>query len=162
MSAPITAVSPTFLVARVRGHLVARISGPPAPENVAVLRELVRREFGAGAARFGYYLFLSEGVAPPEEATRAALRQFAGELGTRLYSIVVVLETPGFLGAALRGVVTGIALALRNSFRVSVHATIDEAVRWTTDELRKQPAYAPLTADELRAARKQFDAHDAR
>lgn len=77
----------------------------------------------------GLLIVVERSSRPPE----GEARQILTELGTKLDGAVgcaFVSEGEGFMAAAMRGIMTSMALLVRPAFPVKVFSNVDEAARW--------------------------------
>lgn len=118
-------LEPNIAIAMVDGHFVASLCGRPTPSVAAQLEAYVRRH-APEPKRFAYYLRLGEGASPPDEQTREQLRALGTRLAPRIAAVSAVVEIPGFLGAAVRGVVTGMSLVLGKSVKIRASGSTRE------------------------------------
>lgn len=137
-------------VALVNGHFIGSIYGRPTPEIAATLESFVRSSVSS-TARFGYYLRIGEGASPPDDATRERLRELGTKLSSRIVAVSTIIEIPGFLGAAVRGVVTGMSLFLGRTVKIRASSNVHDAVA-AVDSTIRDAGLEPLDAATLEAA----------
>ncbi len=146
-------IAPDAAIAVVNGHLVASLRTRPTPELVGNLEAFAREHVRANQ-RFGYYLRIGDGASPPDDALRARLRALGAKLLPNIAAISVLVAIPGFSGAAIRGVITGMSLFFGGAIKIRPSANERDAAANVASELRAN-GLPPLTEDELREA---FDA----
>lgn len=83
-----------------------------------------------GQGFFVHYSFLGSEFVLPTEETRVAVQRVAGRWVNQLSGSAFVVAIDGFSGAAIRGLFSGIALALRPKSPVRIFAHEDEAITW--------------------------------
>jgi hypothetical protein len=66
----------------------------------------------------------------PDESRRQAYREFLVVHGAKFAHMAIVLEREGFIGSAVRGLVTGLLLVTRQHHVVHVVSTTDEVAAW--------------------------------
>jgi hypothetical protein len=71
----------------------------------------------------------------PEDAVRGVLVSVGRRVRSSLSCIGVTVEGTGFSAAAVRGVITGLALAVGQSFAMRSHATLVEMNAWVRPRL---------------------------
>lgn len=118
-------LEPDIAIAMVDGHFVASLCGRPSAAVPVQLEAYVRRH-APEPKRFAYYLRLGEGASPPDERTRELLRALGTRLAPRIAAVSAVIEIPGFVGAAVRGVVTGMSLVLGRSIKIRASSSTRE------------------------------------
>jgi hypothetical protein len=149
-----------MVVSQVGGHVVALVAQQPRNESIVSLGTFVDREVGTRGESFVYYVCMDQGTAPPDEATRAALRALGDRMSGRMLGVAAVIDLPGFTGAALRGAVTSIGLALRRRMRLRAFDLPEPAAAWARE--LPGPTHPPrLTGAELHAAREALRARIA-
>lgn len=149
---PITdsrALEPNIAIAAIDGHFVASICAKPTSAVPAQLEAFVRRQ--PQSQRFAYYLRIGEGASPPDEETRAKLRELGTRLGTRVVAVAAIVEIPGFMGAAVRSVVTGMSLFLGRSVKIRPASNATEGASAIASTIR-DAGLTPLDAATLEAA----------
>jgi hypothetical protein len=66
----------------------------------------------------------------PDESRRQAYKEFLLAYGARFSQLVVVLERAGFVGSAIRGLMTGLLLMSRQQHAIHVVSTLEEVAAW--------------------------------
>lgn len=66
----------------------------------------------------------------PDEGKRQAYKEFIDDYGSLLANVALVIERKGFLGSAVRGLLTGLLLMTRHEYTTHVMSTIAEVAAW--------------------------------
>jgi hypothetical protein len=66
----------------------------------------------------------------PDESRRQAYREFLVAHGAKFAHLALVLEREGFIGSAIRGLVTGLLVVTRQQHTVHVASTVQEVANW--------------------------------
>lgn len=82
-------------------------------------------------------------LALPDDRKRQAYREFLEAHGPKMAHMAMVLEREGFVGSAVRGLVTGLLLLTSQRYAVHVTGTLDDVVTWLP------PKHAVSTGIEL-------------
>jgi len=143
-------LEPGIAVAINDGHFIASLCAPPSPSMVARLGAYVRRH-SPQPARFCYYLRVGAGASPPDEATRAKLRELGAQMTPRMAGVSAIIEIPGFVGAAVRSVVTGMGLVFGRAVKVRASSNARDAAAVVAPILR-EAGLVPLDAASLEAS----------
>lgn len=138
-------------------HSVVFIASKPTVQTVRALAEFAESHLLGRREKFVYYGIWAQGVAVPDEETRLQIRAIGERFRERVVCVSMVIEMPGFGGAALRSLVTGVSILLGNLSLVRAHSDTDGAALWAMEKLKSNPALQPLTAAELRAARDELE-----
>lgn len=105
---------------------------PPTAAGLRWLeQELVR--FGAqhpGRATYLHYAFDGGGMTMPDDETRAAMRSLAEAVPKSFVSVAMILDYEGFVGAAVRGVVSGVLFAARAPKHLKLFGSVAEGRAW--------------------------------
>lgn len=105
--------APGLRLAVIDSLLVVSLRSIPDAAGLASLSDAVRRLHMAQGKRVSLlYLVDVDAVRPPDGAMRARFERFARDAETWCASTVVVLRSPGFVGAIVRGILTGLRLAV--------------------------------------------------
>ena len=70
----------------------------------------------------------------PDESRRQAYKEFLVAHGARFSHLVVVLERDGFVGSAIRGLMTGLLLVTRQQHAIHVVSSLEEVADWLPDK----------------------------
>jgi hypothetical protein len=66
----------------------------------------------------------------PDESRRHAYKEFYATHSADIGHQVIVIEREGFMGSAVRGLITGLLLVTRQHFMVHVTSTVEEVASW--------------------------------
>jgi hypothetical protein len=140
-------IAPAIAVATVGGHFVGSVCAPPPPDIAAQLEAFVRRH-SPGNGKFAYYLRVGEGASPPDEPTREQLRALGHKLTPRVAAISAVIEIPGFVGAAVRSVITGMSLVFGRTVKIRASSDARDAAL-AVEPVVREAGLVPLDAETL-------------
>jgi hypothetical protein len=154
---PIPALrTPNSAGATLENVVVFFTRAAPAPDVIARLSaqvDVVARRHPQGTG----YLHV---IAPREGASlgddAAAREGFTGIMRRAEphgRGAAVVIERDGFLGAALRAMITTIVLAVRPKIPIKVFAAVEEAAAWLATTLANAGAPGPAAAELVAAVR---------
>ena len=111
------------------------------------MREAVLRKARAAHGKVGILIVVAPDAPMPDAAAREGIAKLFTDLGDELAGSALVYEGEGFRAAAVRGVVTGIALLVRRPFPHRIFESASSGAAWLVGELAK--AGITTTADEL-------------
>jgi hypothetical protein len=106
---------------------------------VEAVQEAGRRATAHAAARkgpIGLMTFVQPGASIPPSASRTELAKFLREASAFVQASAVVFEGDGFQAAAVRSVVTGLALLARQKFPHKIFGKATDASEWLVAALR--------------------------
>jgi hypothetical protein len=83
----------------------------------------------------------------PDQATRRAYMKLARDVQPILRAGLVVLDVGGFVGAAMRAVVSGLLLPVRGRTPISIVSHFDEGGDWFVHHLRAANPQCPSARD---------------
>lgn len=143
-------LAPRVALAIVDGHVLASVRATPTVELIDGLDAYLHRG-SLVHRRFAYFLRVGEGASPPNEAARARVRSLARAMQPRLAAVSAIIAIPGLAGAAIRGVITGVALMIGGDLRVRAASHEEDAALATAPALIAAGLPA-LSGDVLRAS----------
>jgi hypothetical protein len=118
-----------------RGVFLYVWRGNATPAGIEVFRRTLSRvpsDGGPGVA-LGY---IEPSAPSPDGETRKAIGNIMGELGKeKLRVSATVFEGEGFTAATVRFVATSMSLIARNPFPHKLFPRLDDAARWTNQQL---------------------------
>jgi hypothetical protein len=81
----------------------------------------------------------------PGPLPNAEVRKVSEEVNqlnqTGVLSVALVVEVTGFVGSALRGIITGLNMVKKTPYPIKVFDTTDKAVPWTRDAIRADASW---------------------
>lgn len=98
---------------------------------------------------------VEEGASLPAAAERAELTKFLAGAAHHIRRSAVVHEGVGFRAAAVRGVVTGLALLAQLPYPYQVFATLEQAALWLASTDHADPLDANATIAAITRARRE-------
>jgi hypothetical protein len=125
-------------------------------EAVREVRRQANRYAAERRGQLGFLTFVEPGAPTPSSAARAELASLLREASPFTRASAVVYEGDGFQAAAVRSVVTGLALLARQKFPHKIFGKTIDASTWMVRELRGvlDPSVTPATVvtmtEELR------------
>lgn len=91
--------------------------------------------FAQLGGRRGVYVLVTKGTArPPPASTRAVVARVISEHAHQLAALAVVIEVPGFSGAALRAVASTLFLLAQRKVPVKFFGEAAEAGEWVAEK----------------------------
>lgn len=154
--APVTAPFDVVVLVKDPDHAVARVGnlvvvvwvGETRAHDVRHVGELLRG-LARPVGKLGLLQVILHQAKPPEQDTREALIEVLRAGRDRLAASAVVYPGDGFIMAAARAFVSGIAMLARPGFPHVVFSGRDEACEWIARLLPRVDGYA-WTAREVR------------
>ena len=143
-------LAPRVALATVDGHVLASVRAAPTVQLIEGLDAYLHRASFAHR-RFAYFLRVGEGASAPDEAVRERVRSLARAMQPRLAAVSAIIAIPGVAGAAIRGVITGVALVIGGDLRVRAAAHEEDAALATAPALIAA-GLPPLSGAALRAS----------
>jgi hypothetical protein len=118
-------------------------------EAMRATRLALRGWLGKGDRKVAVMVILKEAPATtPDDGFRKEVAETWSEFEEQMIAHALVNPAGGFMGAAVRGVMTGINLLSRRRFAQRVCATTDEACAWLRQELLRTGQSA-MSLDEM-------------
>jgi hypothetical protein len=121
-----------FILRSLGATLILVGNRPPSAAGMRWLeRELVA--FGAkhpGRAAYLHYAFDGGEMVMPDDETRAAMRSVAANGPKAFAGIAMIMDYEGFVGAAVRSVLSGVLLAARAPKHLKIFGTVAEGRGW--------------------------------
>lgn len=105
--------------------------------TVERMRETMLRRMRAIEGRIGILIVVAPDAPMPDAAARQGIAKLFADLGDRLAGSALAYEGEGFRAAAVRGVVTGIALLVRRPFPHRIFESARSGAEWLAGELAK-------------------------
>ena len=95
-----------------------------------------------------FLVVLRSDVPPPPETARALIKRVFQEFSKVVVAGAMVVEGRGFVGSALRSVLTMLSVAARPSYPLKVFSSVSEACDWLVERMgpRKRCEGADLVA----------------
>ena len=113
----------------------------------------MKAEAPDGAA---FLVVLRSDVPPPPEAARALIKRVFQEFSKVVVAGAMVVEGTGFLGSALRSILTMLSMAARPKYPLKVFSDVAEACEWLIQSMAPlrpcEPAELRAHIDKTRAA----------
>jgi hypothetical protein len=103
----------------------------------------------------GGIVVIPAGVKPPPDSHRRAVNAALAGIAPHVRGLAWVVEAQGFEGAAVRGILIGLALLARRSYPTRVTTSLEEALRWLAPKVGASPtsAYVERVAESITHAR---------
>jgi hypothetical protein len=129
-------------------------------ELTAYIAECAARQ----AYGIGLLQVIEETATPPSAATRRALAHMHSSHASHIRRSALVYTKPGFAGAAVRMVMTGVAMLHPPAFEHELFGSLRDAIPWleenSSDAARFPPGALKAACETLRAAATGGGAHD--
>ena len=131
----LVSVSPAHAIGEWRGHALVDWQLRPSPESARDLAQLMEQLTSLRPGRSCLLVRVGPQAMLPEDAVRGVLVSVGRRVRGSLNCIGVTVEGSGFSAAAVRGVITGLALAVGQSFAMRSHASLVEMNAWVRPRL---------------------------
>jgi hypothetical protein len=140
----------SYSLAHWRGHILSVWRNSPDETTAEHLRRVTVESVRQVPRQLAYFAVVLASASVPSEPGRTPFIRMGAEVGDGLCCMAVVYEAHGFGGAALRGVVTGLAFAARIRFPLKSFEFIEPASVWTASRI--PPGPHACRAEELTQA----------
>jgi hypothetical protein len=149
----VLAASPDWVVGRCREVVVIVWRAPLTVERTQRVTAYMKAA-AAEESRLGVVVVIEPGVPGPPPEVRAALLGAMRELGPKLVALAYLVTAEGFVGAAVRAVISGLGLMSRDRYPTRVFQGAPEVAAWMAPKLDAGQASAQITAaiEQCRAA----------
>jgi hypothetical protein len=140
------------------GVLFMIVQNDPGSDVLQHQAAWIRRMKAEAPEGSAFLVVLRSDVPPPPDTARALIKRVFQEFSKVVVAGAMVVEGKGFLGSALRSVLTMLSMAARPSYPLKVFSSVPEACNWLYERLppgRRFDAMQLLTAvEDTRAAYK--------
>ena len=146
----ITWQSPYYVVARWRSAVIVVSTAPASNADVLRFGQTLKDARAQGPWACLYVMTSTPGVPASNEGSRDAITRVMREYAGSAVAAAAVVQYEGFASALLRGLVTGVLLAVRPKTPTRIFADVATGAAWL-DEQARAGGLRDLDATEMRA-----------
>src|SRR5262245_35280615 len=126
----IAALDPARCIAYAQGCVLILWRGTPSLANVPAIPTVIRAASARRGGPVGLFVVIGAESQMPESAVRDALARGVKEAAACTRFVVAVIEGEGFRTTAMRTVVVGLSLVVKQRFPSKIAATVMEGATW--------------------------------
>ena len=126
-----------------RGVLFMIVQNDPGSDVLQQQAAWIRQMKAEAPGGSAFLVVLRSDVPPPPEAARVLIKRVFQEFSKVVVAGAMVVEGKGFVGSALRSVLTMLSMAARPKYPLKVFSDVSEGCAWLVERMGPRSSCAP-------------------